>query len=80
MRPWITWRSLAGGDIRLAVKVVIGEDKVLVDYEGTDPPQVPPMPPLNAVLGVTISGGVHFVFRTLLGGRTSRSTTARSAG
>ncbi|GGP19115.1 5-oxoprolinase [Thermocladium modestius] len=52
-----------GGDIRLAVKVVIGEDKVLVDYEGTDP-QVPM--PLNAVLGVTISG-VHFVFRTLLG-------------
>lgn len=52
-----------GGDIRLAVKITIGDDKVTVDYEGTDP-QVPM--PLNAVLGVTISG-VHFVFRTLMG-------------
>ncbi|MFP3298180.1 MAG: hydantoinase B/oxoprolinase family protein [Thermocladium sp.] len=52
-----------GGDIKLSVRVTIGEDRVTVDYEGTDP-QVPM--PLNAVLGVTISG-VHFVFRTLMG-------------
>lgn len=54
--------ELDGKDIRLRVKVDILDDRVFVDYSGTDP-QV--KSPLNAVLGVTISG-VHFVFRTLL--------------
>jgi len=50
-------------NIKLKVKINITDDKILVDYEGTDR-QVPM--PLNAVFGVTISG-VYFVFRSLFG-------------
>lgn len=50
-------------NLKLQVKIEIGNEKIRIDYEGTDN-QVDI--PLNAVLGVTISG-VHFVFKTLLG-------------
>ncbi|MGC8617912.1 MAG: hydantoinase B/oxoprolinase family protein [Thermoplasmata archaeon] len=52
-----------GKDIRLRVRISIGEKGISVNYAGTDR-QVPF--PLNAVLGVTISG-VQFVFRSLFG-------------
>jgi N-methylhydantoinase B len=50
-------------NLKLQVKIEILKNRIKVDYEGTDK-QVDI--PLNAVLGVTISG-VHFVFKTLLG-------------
>ena len=50
-------------DLKLKVKVTLSEDKVGIDYSGTDV-QVPF--PLNAVFGVTLSG-VHYVIRTLSG-------------
>ncbi|MGC8563081.1 MAG: hydantoinase B/oxoprolinase family protein, partial [Thermoplasmata archaeon] len=52
-----------GKDIKLKVRVSIGGGEIRVNYAGTDK-QV--LFPLNAVLGVTISG-VQFVFRSLLG-------------
>jgi N-methylhydantoinase B len=52
-----------GKEIKLKVTVTIRGDGIKVNYAGTDK-QV--MFPLNAVLGVTISG-VQFVFRSLLG-------------
>ncbi|MGB9814825.1 MAG: hydantoinase B/oxoprolinase family protein, partial [Thermoplasmata archaeon] len=55
--------ELDGEDIRLSVNIEIREGNVYVDYNGTST-QV--RSPLNAVLGVTVSG-VHYVFRTLLG-------------
>ena len=55
--------SPEGKDIKLKVRVSIGEGSINVNYAGTDR-QVPS--PLNAVLGVTISG-VQFVFRSLFG-------------
>ncbi|MVT13569.1 MAG: hypothetical protein GPW16_04735 [Euryarchaeota archaeon] len=50
-------------DIELKVKIDIYGNRVKVDYTGTDA-QV--RAPLNAVLGVTVSG-VHYVFKTILG-------------
>jgi len=55
--------SPKGKDIKLQVKISIGNREIKVDYNGTDM-QVDS--PLNAVFGVTISG-VHFVFRSLFG-------------
>jgi N-methylhydantoinase B len=52
-----------GSDIRLKVKISVGDRNITVDYGGTSPQL---SSPLNAVLGVTISG-VQFVFRSLLG-------------
>ncbi|PYB68308.1 hypothetical protein DMB44_04490 [Thermoplasma sp. Kam2015] len=52
-----------GTDIRLRVTIRVSGDRIGVDYTGTDE-QVDV--PLNAVLGVTISG-VYYVFRTLMG-------------
>jgi N-methylhydantoinase B len=52
-----------GRDIRLKVRISITEKGINVNYTGTDK-QVPS--PLNAVLGVTISG-VQFVLRSLFG-------------
>ena len=52
-----------GEDLRLSVRVIVSSDAVALDYEGTSP-QVDF--PLNAVLGVTISGA-YFVLRCLLG-------------
>lgn len=53
-----------GRDIRLQVALRVSEDGVHVDYTGTER-QVDV--PLNAVLGVTLSGGVYYVFRTVMG-------------
>ncbi|MEM4314280.1 MAG: hydantoinase B/oxoprolinase family protein [Thermoplasmata archaeon] len=50
-------------DLKLKVKIRIENKRVIVDYDGTDP-QV--KKPINAVLGVTISG-VYYVFKTILG-------------
>ncbi|MCL5930670.1 MAG: hydantoinase B/oxoprolinase family protein [Candidatus Thermoplasmatota archaeon] len=55
--------SPEGKDIKLKVRVAVGDSEIKVNYAGTDK-QV--LFPLNAVLGVTISG-VQFVFRSLLG-------------
>lgn len=52
-----------GEKIKLKVRIEIKDDKVIVDYNGTDNQL---NVPLNAVLGVTISG-VYYVFRTLMG-------------
>ncbi|MDP8011376.1 MAG: hydantoinase B/oxoprolinase family protein [Thermoplasmata archaeon] len=52
-----------GSDIKIKVKISIMENKIIVDYSGTDGQLEIP---LNAVIGVTISG-VYYVFRTLLG-------------
>jgi N-methylhydantoinase B len=52
-----------GRDITLRLTLKISDDSLTVDYEGTDK-QV--TIPLNAVLGVTLSG-VHFVVRALTG-------------
>ncbi len=52
-----------GKDLKLRVNITIKENGINVDYTGTDR-QV--RSPLNAVMGVTISG-VHYVLRTLLG-------------
>ncbi len=50
-------------DIKLRVKVTLSDERVLVDYSGSDSEvQIP----LNAVFGVTLSG-VHYVIRTLTG-------------
>ncbi|MCW6169337.1 MAG: hydantoinase B/oxoprolinase family protein [Thermoplasmatales archaeon] len=52
-----------GRDLRLSVTVSVGDNQIEVNYDGTDA-QVEV--PLNAVLGVTISG-VFFVFRSIMG-------------
>jgi N-methylhydantoinase B len=52
-----------GGDIRLAVTVRVSDSAVEIDYHGTASQLDIP---LNAVLGVTISGA-FFVFRSLVG-------------
>lgn len=52
-----------GGKIKLKAEIEIKNDKIIVDYNGTDNQL---NVPLNAVLGVTISG-VYYVFRTLMG-------------
>jgi len=52
-----------GRDITLRVKLTVLDDRIHVDYSGTDR-QVPYA--INAVFGVTLSG-VHFVVRTLIG-------------
>ncbi|MGC8663127.1 MAG: hydantoinase B/oxoprolinase family protein [Thermoplasmata archaeon] len=52
-----------GHKIVMKVKIDILDKKISVNYEGTSAQLENP---LNAVLGVTISG-VHYVFRTLLG-------------
>ncbi len=51
-------------DITLRVAISLSQEKVEVDYTGTDS-QLPI--PLNSVFGVTLSG-VHYVLRTLTGG------------
>lgn len=52
-----------GKDLKLSVAISVSDNRIDVDYEGTDT-QVEV--PLNAVLGVTISG-VFFVFRSIMG-------------
>jgi len=52
-----------GRDITLKVRLTVLDDRIHVDYSGTDR-QVPYA--INAVFGVTLSG-VHFVVRTLIG-------------
>lgn len=52
-----------GSDINLKVKITVNEDRIGIDYSGTSQQLASP---LNAVLGVTISG-VHFVLRSLFG-------------
>ena len=52
-----------GKDITLRVKLTVLNNRIHVDYTGTDR-QVPFA--INAVFGVTLSG-VHFVVRTLIG-------------
>ncbi len=52
-----------GDDIKLEVTLNVNENGIYVDYTGTDK-QVEL--PLNAVLGVTLSG-VYYVFRTIMG-------------
>jgi N-methylhydantoinase B len=52
-----------GSDVKLKVKISISDQDITVDYAGTAQQL---SLPLNAVLGVTISG-VQFVFRSLFG-------------
>jgi N-methylhydantoinase B len=52
-----------GQDIKLKAKLIILDQEIEIDYEGTDKELDCP---LNAVFGVTLSG-VYFVIRTLLG-------------
>ena len=50
-------------EITLKAEVKVDEDKIRIDYTGTDTQQ--PFP-INAVFGVTLSG-VHYVMRSILG-------------
>lgn len=52
-----------GLDIKLKAKLIIADQEIKIDYEGTDKEVDCP---LNAVFGVTLSG-VYFVVRTLIG-------------
>jgi N-methylhydantoinase B len=52
-----------GHDIKLKAKLTISDERIEIDYKGTDKELDCP---LNAVFGVTLSG-VYFVVRTLIG-------------